>query len=79
MTDCRNCLHFTDFGGTVGNEVGCCNNPVLSCGGGASPVGSYFMSCEEFESASGLWVTCPHCGIRVFVTVCVEACGEAVA
>lgn len=75
MTDCRNCLYFTDFGGTVGDEVGVCNNPVLSRDGGAVPVGSYLMSCEEFVSASGLWVTCPHCGRRVFVTVSAEACG----
>lgn len=72
MTDCRNCTYFTDFGRLVGNEVGYCSNPVLSAGGGTFPIGSYFMSCEEFESASGLWVTCPHCGRKVFVTLGVE-------
>lgn len=72
MTDCRNCAHFTDFGGMVGTEVGYCSNPILMRGGEAFPVGSYLMSCEEYEAASGLWVTCPHCGERVYVTVDVE-------
>lgn len=72
MTDCRNCAHFTDFGRVVGDEVGFCSNPVLCVGGGTTPVGSYFMSCDEFEAACGLWVTCPHCGERVYVTVGVE-------